>query len=189
MSRIGKKTIPLPDGVKITMKGREVWAEGPKGKLSVALSPGIDVAVVDAKEIRVSRATDERRLRALHGTTRALLANMVTGVTTGFTKVLQLWGVGYSAEVKGKTVSLSVGFCHKVDIPVPDGLEVKTERVSIEGTNVWQIAVSGIDRQALGQLAAVIRASRPPEPYKGKGIRYLNERIIRKAGKSFQSGA
>ena len=114
---------------------------------------------------------------------------MVTGVSTGFKKVLQLWGVGYSASVKGSDVVLSIGFCHDVNIPIPKGLEVAAERISVEGTNVWQITVTGIDRQKVGQLAAVIRKVRPPEPYKGKGIRYEGERILRKAGKSFQSGA
>jgi large subunit ribosomal protein L6 len=191
MSRIGRKPIPLPAGVKVVADAGMLRAEGPKGKLSMLLTDGIGVSVTDAdggQELVVSRAGEDRRLRAMHGTTRALVANMVTGVTAGFSKVLQLWGVGYSAEVKGQTVSLNVGYCHRVEVPIPAGLEVKAERISVEGTNVWQITVSGIDRQAVGQLAAEIRRTRPPEPYKGKGIRYENERILRKAGKSFQSG-
>ena len=189
MSRIGRKPVALPAGVKVTIKGREVVAEGPKGTLSFELTDGIAIAVADGKEIVVSRTREERWQRAMHGTTRAMLANMVTGVSTGFTKVLQLWGVGYNAESKGNTVVLNVGYCHKVELPIPKGIEVKAERISIEGTNVWQISVSGIDKQVVGQLAAEIRRTRPPEPYKGKGIRYEGERIIRKAGKSFQSGA
>ena len=189
MSRIGKKTIPLPQGVKVSITSQQVLAEGPKGKLKLQLMDGISVKKQDEKELVVSIAgEDSRLLRAMYGTTRALVANMVTGVSTGFTKVLQLWGIGYNAEVKGRVASLNVGFCHKVDIPIPDGLDVKAERISIEGTNVWKISVTGIDKQAGGQLAAEIRAIRPPEPYKGKGIRYEGEKIIRKAGKSFQSG-
>ena len=189
MSRIGKKTIPLPQGVKVSVGKGLVRAEGPKGKLQLPIIDGITVKVNDGKELAVLISGEENRMmRAMHGTTRALLANMVRGVSTGFTKVLQLWGIGYNAEVKGRVVSLNVGFCHRIDLPIPEGLDVKTERISIEGTNVWKISVSGIDRQAVGQLAADIRATRPPEPYKGKGIRYEGEHIIRKAGKSFQSG-
>jgi len=188
MSRIGRKTISLPSGVKLSRSGNVVTAEGPKGKLSFSLTDGIDIEVKDGKEIVVTRARENRRLRAMHGTTRALLANMVTGVSTGFTKVLELWGVGYNAEVEGDTINLNVGYNKPVPIKIPKGLEVKAERVSIQGENVWRISVSGIDRQAVGQLCAEIRRTRPPEPYKGKGIRYEGERILRKAGKSFQSG-
>jgi large subunit ribosomal protein L6 len=192
MSRIGRKSIALPPGVKVASAGGEVRAEGPKGKLSMSLAEGIDVAVnagATGEEIVITRASEERHLRAMHGTTRALIANMVTGVSTGFTKVLELWGVGYNAAVKGTAVTLNVGYCHAVEVPIPSGLSVETERASVEGTNIWRITVTGIDRQAVGQLAAEIRKTRPPEPYKGKGIRYQGERILRKAGKSFTSGA
>jgi large subunit ribosomal protein L6 len=189
MSRIGRKVIAVPAGVKVVVDGRNVRAEGPKGKLTLGLVDGIDVAVGAGKDVVVTRAGDSARLRAMHGTTRALLANMVAGVSAGFTRTLQLWGVGYAAEVKGRTLSLSIGYTHKVEISIPEGLAVKADRISIEGVNVWQVAVTGSDRQAVGQLAAIIRKTRPPEPYKGKGFRYEKERIIRKAGKSFQSGA
>ncbi len=188
MSRIGRKPIPLPEGVQVNVEGRRVRVKGPKGELSLDLVDGINVQLEDGKQLVVTRAGEERRLRAMHGTTRALVSNMVTGVSQGFTKVLQLWGVGYSAEVKGNVVRLNVGYCHPVEIQIPEGLSVKAERVSVEGENIWQISVSGIDRQRVGQLAAEIRRARPPEPYKGKGIRYAGERIVRKAGKSFQSG-
>ncbi len=192
MSRIGRKTIRLPAGVKVVSAGGEVRTEGPKGKLSISLSDGIGVAVEngrDGDEVVVTRTGDNRELRAMHGTTRALVANMVVGVSSGFSKVLELWGVGYNAAVQGSAVVLNVGYCHPVSVPIPSGLDVTTERASVEGTNIWRITVSGIDRQAVGQLAAEIRKARPPEPYKGKGIRYHGERILRKAGKSFQSGA
>ena len=149
MSRIGRQPIPLPPGVKVTLEGRRVCAAGPKGTLSLALADGIDVRIADGGAVVVSRAGESAALRALHGTTRALVANMVTGVGTGFTKTLQLWGVGYNAETKGRTVSLNVGFCHRVDLPIPEGLEVKTERISVEGVNVWQISLSGADKVAV----------------------------------------
>lgn len=187
MSRIGKKSIPVPAGVAVRIQGREVSAQGPKGTMSLTLVRGIELEDKDGHLV-VSRTSEERWVRAMHGTTRALVANMVTGVSAGFTKVLQVWGVGYSAEVKPGVLSMSIGFCHKVEIPIPKGLDVAAERISIEGTNVWKISVSGISREAVGQLAADIRRVRPPEPYKGKGIRYEGERILRKAGKSFQSG-
>jgi len=189
MSRVGKKSIPLPPGVKVVAAAREVRAEGPKGKLCMALAEGIGVEVNGQNEVEVTRVRENDQSRALHGTTRALIANMVTGVSKGFSRNLQLWGVGYQAEVKGSNLSLSIGFCHKVDLLIPTGIEVKTERISVEGVNVWQITVSGADKQVVGQLAALIRKLRPPEPYKGKGIRYEKERILRKAGKSFQSGS
>jgi large subunit ribosomal protein L6 len=188
MSRIGIKPIPLPQGVKVTAKGGEVLAEGPKGKMTVTLRTGVSLAVKDGKEVVVSRAAEDAQTRALHGTVRALVANAVHGVATGWTKVLQIWGVGYSAEVKSGVLSLSLGFTHKIDFKIPKGVEVKADRSSVEGTNIWQISVTGPDRAAVGQLASDIREARPPEPYKGTGIRYENERIIRKAGKSFQSG-
>ncbi len=186
MSRIGKQLITLPDGVNIALKGRTVSVDGPKGKLALDLTEHVDVAIND-KTVQVECKGADKAARSMYGTTRALINNMVTGVSAGFTKVLQIWGVGYSCEVKKNNVSLNIGFCHSVEIPIPEGIDVKAERISIEGTNVWQLSISGSDKQIVGQLAADIRVVRPPEPYKGKGIRYENERIIRKAGKSFQS--
>lgn len=188
MSRIGIKPIALPQGVKVTAKGGELLAEGPKGKMTVAIGGGVACAVKDGKEIVVSRASNDARARAMHGTVRALVANAVHGVATGWTKVLQVWGVGYSAEVKGGVVALTLGYSHKIELKIPKGIEVKAERVSIEGTNIFRISVTGPDRAAVGQLAADIHEARAPEPYKGTGIRYEGERIVRKAGKSFQSG-
>ncbi|HAK94793.1 MAG TPA: 50S ribosomal protein L6 [Planctomycetes bacterium] len=188
MSRIGIKPIALPPGVKAAVKGGELLAEGPKGKMAVAIGGGIACAVKDGKEITVSRAAEDARSRAMHGTTRALIANAVQGVAAGWTKVLQVWGVGFAAEVKGGAVVLTLGYSHKIELKIPKGIEVKAERVSVEGTNIYKISVTGPDRAAVGQLAADIREARAPEPYKGTGIRYEGERIVRKAGKSFQSG-
>lgn len=189
MSRIGKQPIAIPQGVDVNINGGSVQVKGPNGKLDFDFPYPEHIGIaLDGEKVQVSCESDLAAHRAMYGTTRAMIANMVTGVSKGFTKVLQLWGVGYSADSNAKQVILAIGFCHKVEIPIPDGLTVKTERISIEGTNVWQITVSGADKQKVGQLAAVIRGIRPPEPYKGKGIRYENEHIIRKAGKSFQSG-
>lgn len=184
MSRIGVQPVPVPDGVTVDVKGRSVAAKGPKGELSMSLTDGISVHTEGGSAI-VTRENEQGTVRAMHGTTRALLANMITGVNTGFKKVLQVWGVGYTASVKQQTLSLNIGFCHNVDMPIPEGLEVQTERGSVEGTNIWRIVVSGADKHAVGQFAADVRAKRPPEPYKGKGIRYEGERVSIKAGKSF----
>lgn len=188
MSRIGIKPIAIPQGVKVSASANEVVAEGPKGKMAVSLSKGISLVVNDGKEIVVSRTAEDAQCRAMHGTVRALVANAVHGVATGWMKVLQIWGVGYSAELKAGVLSLSLGYTHKIDLKIPKGIEVKAERASIEGTNIWKISVAGSDRAVVGQLASDIREARPPEPYKGTGIRYEGERIVRKAGKSFQSG-
>ncbi|HNR98987.1 MAG TPA: 50S ribosomal protein L6 [Planctomycetota bacterium] len=188
MSRIGIRPVALPPGVKAAVKGGELIAEGPKGKMAVPFGGAIACAVKNGKEITVSRAAEDARSRAMHGTVRALVANAVQGVAEGWTKVLQVWGVGFVAEVKGGAVVLSLGYSHKIEFKIPKGVEVKAERVSVEGTNIYKISVTGPDRAVVGQLAADIRAARPPEPYKGTGIRYEGERIVRKAGKSFQSG-
>jgi large subunit ribosomal protein L6 len=176
MSRIGKKPVAIPAGVSITVGASDVKVKGPKGELSLPVPASCKVTQENG-EIIVTRAGDEKFMRAAHGTTRAHLNNMVKGVTTGFTKDLEIIGVGYKAEAKGTTLTLTIGYSHLVNFPVPQGVTVETPEPT-------KIKVSGIDRQKVGQVAAEIRAVRPPEPYKGKGIKYIDEYIERKAGKS-----
>ena len=180
MSRIGTQPIAIPAGVSFDLKGSdEVAIKGPKGELSLSLRPEVSVSVADGvATIARSGAGSERAGRAFHGMTRAMLSNMVLGVTTGFSKKLEIKGVGWNAKLQGKKLVLNIGFCHPVDIQVPAGITVECE-------NPTSINVSGADKQAVGQLAALIRKTRPPEPYKGKGIRYVGEYVRRKAGKSF----
>jgi len=180
MSRIGKKPVPLPSGVTLNVEKSQVTVKGPKGALSMPV-PTVCAVAQEGHEIHVTRASDEKSVRAAHGSTRAHLANMVRGVTEGFTKELEIVGVGYKAESKGKTLVLTIGYSHLVEFPVPDGITVETPEPT-------KIKVSGIDRQRVGQVAAEIRAVRGPEPYKGKGIKYVDEHIERKAGKSAASG-
>jgi large subunit ribosomal protein L6 len=183
MSRLGRKPVSIPDGVKVTVQGRDVKVEGPKGSAALRLGASIAVAVNAAsKQLVVSRTGDLREVRALHGTTRALLANMITGVTTPYEKKLEIVGVGYNAKMQGKDVVLQLGFSHPVQVIVPAGLTVSCPSQT-------QIAVSGTDKHLVGQFAANIRAIRPPEPYNLKGIKYLGENVRRKAGKTFVSGA
>lgn len=180
MSRIGKQPIPVPAGVKVTVADGVVTVEGKGGKLAQPFHPNMKVAF-DGKAITVTRPDDERQNRALHGLTRALLNNMVVGVTTGFTKRLKVEGVGFKAEMKGKAVELTVGYANRIVHEPPPGVTV-----AVPDPNT--IVVSGADRQKVGQFAAEIRASRKPEPYKGKGVRYENEVVRRKEGKSFAAG-
>jgi large subunit ribosomal protein L6 len=177
MSRIGKKPIVLPKGVTVDIKDNTIKVKGPKGELSRAVAEGMSVALENG-EVIVRRASEERQMRALHGTTRALLNNMVTGVSTGFTKALQVEGVGYRAEMKGKQLVMALGFSHPITVDAPAGISFGVD----EKTRT--ITVNGADRELVGQVAADIRAWRPPEPYKGKGLRYVGERIKRKAGKA-----
>jgi large subunit ribosomal protein L6 len=180
MSRIGKQPVVLPAGVKASVANRTVKVEGPKGKLEFTHHPGVTVAA-DAKSLTVTRPDDARLSRALHGTTRALIANMVKGVTTGFEKKLKIEGVGFQAAMKGKAVELTVGFANRVVHTPPEG-------VTVAVPDPTTIVVTGADRQKVGQFAAEVRASRKPEPYKGKGVRYDNEVVRRKEGKSFTAG-
>ena len=175
MSRIGKKPIAVPDGVKITVADRHITVQGPKGKLAWDFSPEMEVKQ-EGKEIIVSRPSDSKSHRALHGLTRMLIQNMVTGVTEGFSKTLQIEGVGYSAEMKGKSLFLNVGLSHPVLIMPPQDIEFEIPKNLI-------VVVKGIDKQLVGQMAAKVRSIKPPEPYKGKGIRYQDEHVRRKAGK------
>ena len=179
MSRIGKKPVPLAKGVKVTIAGQSVKMEGPKGKLELNVHPKIKIAHDGGKnEVVVTRPDDERESKALHGLTRALLANMVTGVSEGFRKVLEIQGVGYKAEMKGKNVVLSVGYANTITKAIPAGLTV-----AMEGAN--KIVISGSDKQTVGQFASELRQVRKPEPYKGKGIRYEGEVVKIKPGKAF----
>ncbi|MBL8093960.1 MAG: 50S ribosomal protein L6 [Anaerolineales bacterium] len=181
MSRIGKKVIVLPKGVTIDIKGSAVKVKGPKGELSRTFSPVITIEQKDG-EVNCIRPSEERQIKALHGTTRAVLNNMVVGVSTGFSKALQVEGVGYRAEMKGKKLVMALGFSHPVEVEPPDGISFTVE----EKTRV--ITISGTDREQVGQVAANIRAWRPPEPYKGKGLRYVGEIVRRKAGKAGKVG-
>jgi large subunit ribosomal protein L6 len=179
MSRIGKQPIAIPGGVKIALSGGTVKVEGPKGKLEFTHHPNMKVAS-DGKQVTVTRPDNERLNRALHGLTRALINNMVVGVTKGYEKKLKIEGVGFQAAAKGKGVELTVGFANRI-LHTPD----PTSGVTVEVPDPTTIVVKGADKQKVGQFAAEIRASRKPEPYKGKGVRYENEVVRRKEGKSF----
>jgi large subunit ribosomal protein L6 len=175
MSRIGKKPIPIPAGVKVSIDKQRVAVVGPKGKLELEAHPNISVKS-DDKEIVVMRPNNARQNRALHGLTRALIANMVQGVNNGFEKRLEIQGVGYRAVKQGTALSFQLGYSHPIQVEPPPGIELSVDR-SI-------VIVNGIDKQVVGQVAAQIRELRSPEPYKGKGIRYVGERVRRKAGKT-----
>jgi len=178
MSRIGRKPVDIPDGVKVTLDGNTVNVEGPKGKLSFTHRDEVKVDVSeDGKTVNVVRHTDQRTARALHGLTRALVSNMVIGVKTGYEKKLEVQGVGYLANVKDNVLTLRVGYANEIKLPVPEGLTV----VCPDNNH---INVSGCDKQAVGQFAAYVRSMRKPEPYKGKGVRYVGEVVKIKQGKS-----
>ena len=176
MSRIGNAPIDLPSGVDAKVDGSQVEVSGPKGSLDLTVDERISASVDDGV-LSVSRSDDERETRALHGLTRALLNNMVVGVSEGYSKELQAVGVGYRAALQGKQLTLQVGFSHPVHVEAPAGIEFEVPEPT-------KIIVTGIDKQQVGQVAANIRAVRPPEPYKGKGIRYVDEYVRRKAGKA-----
>ena len=176
MSRIGKAPIPVPSGVEVSISGRQVAVKGPKGELDLQIPGDISVRQ-DGEEIVVERPNDERQNRAMHGLTRSLVNNMVVGVSEGFTKELQIVGVGYRAAPKGTDIELQLGFSHPVIVKAPDGIKFDVPEPT-------RIIVSGADKQAVGQVAADIRSYRKPEPYKGKGVRYLGEHVARKAGKA-----
>ncbi len=179
MSRIGKLPIAIPNGVKVALEANAVRLEGPKGKLQASIPAGVHVKV-EGNVVRVEREVDERKVRALHGLTRKLIANMAQGVSQGFSRVLEITGVGYRAEVKGQEIHMTLGYSHPVVFPLPAGVTAAVERQVI-------ITLSSADRQLLGEMAAKIRSLRPPEPYKGKGIKYREEVIRRKAGKAVGS--
>ena len=175
MSRIGKKPIPIPQGVKIQLDGLTVRAEGPKGKLSQIVPAGLTPRVADGTLV-IERNDEDRRVRALHGLARALVANMVTGVTAGFERRLEIVGIGYRAQMQGKSIQLALGYSHPVLFPLPEGVTAEIDRQTA-------ITLRGPDKAVLGQTAAKLRALRKPDPYKGKGIRYAGETVRRKVGK------
>ena len=176
MSRIGKQPIPVPKGVDVSISGDVVNVKGPKGQLQVNLLPGVSAAVDDGS-LNITRADDEAQTRSFHGLVRALLANAATGVSEGWSKQLEIVGIGYKAESKGTSVVFNLGYSHPIDFAVPNGIEIDVD------AKANMVTVKGIDRQQVGQIAAEIRGLRPPEPYKGKGIRYADERVRTKAGK------
>lgn len=176
MSRIGSKPVLLPEGVKVDIKDQALSVKGPKGELSLDVVPSIGVAVEDGKVV-VTRSTEEKQDRAFHGMVRALVNNMVVGVSKGFQKDLEIVGIGWRCQMQGKKLVLNLGYSHPIEYEAPKGVEISTDGPT-------KISVKGIDKQAVGQVAALIRGFRPPEPYKGKGVRYAGETIIRKAGKA-----
>jgi large subunit ribosomal protein L6 len=175
MSRIGRRPISIPSGVTVTLQGAKVSVKGPKGTLEGPVPKGIQLDVADGK-VKVARPADDTKTRALHGLARASVANMITGVTTGFVRELEIQGIGFRAEVKGKKLVMALGFSHPVEVAIPEGLSVSVaeNRIKVEGT----------DRGRVGQFASDLREIRPPEPYKGKGIRYVGEHVRRKVGKA-----
>ena len=175
MSRIGKNPIPVPEGVEVVIEPGLVTVKGPKGELSEKISRDLTVSQ-EGEEIVVTRPTDRAEHRALHGLSRSLIANMVEGVTSGFEKTLEIQGVGYRAQLKGKDLVLALGYSHPVEITAPEGIEFEVPEPT-------EVKVRGISKQVVGETAANIRKRRPPEPYKGKGIRYQGEHVIRKVGK------
>src|SRR5207342_1636953 len=175
MSRIGRKPIPVPEAVTVEIAPGQVAVKGPKGELNQRLSPDMTVEQADS-EVTIQRPTDRGEHRALHGLTRSLIANMVEGVTNGFEKQLEIQGVGYRAQLKGRNLEMALGYSHPVTVEPPAGIEFEVPQPT-------QIVVRGIDKQLVGQVAADIRKRRPPEPYKGKGIRYRGEHVARKVGK------
>ena len=177
MSRIGRLPVEVPSGVDIKINGSHVKIKGPKGEMEFTFSPGIDLSLKDG-EIIVTRPSDIREMRSLHGTTRALIQNMIIGVTDGYQKELQLVGVGYRAAMQGKNLVLNVGYSHSVEIEPPQGIDFEV------GDRAQQVFIRGIDKQKVGEVAADIRKVRKPDQYKGKGIRYKDERVRRKAGKA-----
>jgi len=179
MSRIGKRPVPLPQGVTATIAGHTISVKGPKGEISRTVHADLTLALED-NTVSVKRPSDEPRHKALHGLTRTLVANMVEGVTKGFSRALEIQGVGYKAELKPFGVQLVVGYSHPVPYHAPKGIKISVD-------NNTQVKVEGVDKELVGQVAAELRSVRPPEPYKGKGIRYVGEQVRRKAGKTAQA--
>jgi len=178
MSRIGKSPVPIPAKVKVAVSGNQVSAEGPKGKLELTL-PRLTVAEIKGSEVVVTRSSDIAEARAMHGLARALINNLVKGVSEGFTKKLEIQGVGFKASIKGTSIDMVLGFSHPILYPIPAGIKVTVE----ENT---KITIEGADRQVVGRVAAELRSYYPPEPYKGKGVRYAGEHVVRKEGKTVQ---
>ncbi len=185
MSRIGNKTITVPAGVELTVSdSNEVTVKGPKGTMTRKFSPLIKISQ-DGADLKFERANEEKHTKQLHGTTRALLNNMIVGVTDGFKKDLEIRGIGYRAEVQGNNLVLNVGYSHQITYPIEEGIKIEIgKQITQEGLPTIPLAVSGIDKQRVGEVAAHIRGFKKPEPYKGKGIRYKTEHVIRKEGKT-----
>src|SRR5579863_7870125 len=175
MSRIGKNPVAIPSGVQVNLAGQVLTVSGGKGKLTLTVSPQVSATVADGA-VTIAPIDESKQARAMWGTTRALVNNMVTGVSTGFTRTLEINGVGYRAAVQGKVLNLQLGYSHDIPYPIPDNIQIACERPTL-------IAISGADSQRVGQVAAEIRSYRPPEPYKGKGIKYAEETVRRKEGK------
>jgi large subunit ribosomal protein L6 len=191
MSRIGKKPVVIPPGVKVEQKGRALKVSGPLGALEMNCHERVTVEVdASGAAINVTNPRpEERRSKQMHGTTRALVANMVTGVSKGFERKMEVYGTGYNVKEQGGKLVLQVGFCHPVEMPVPKGITVNIDVPATRGNDIpAKFTLTGIDKGALGQFAADVRKVRPPEPYKGKGIRYADEQVRRKVGKAFASG-
>jgi large subunit ribosomal protein L6 len=180
MSRIGRLPVAIPSGVSVEEKSRKVTIKGPKGALEITLRPEIDVKVEGAQVLVQPNTADTRQVRAYHGMTRAIINNMMRGVTQGYERNLEIIGVGWNAALQGKKLVLSVGYCNPVEMEIPAGL-------TVEAPKPTNISIKGPDKQLVGQFAAAVRSQRPPEPYKGKGIRYENEHVRKKQGKSFGS--
>lgn len=190
MSRIGKRPIAIPQGVKVALAGRSVKVSGPQGDLQMDCHPEINIKVQDDRITLQNARPASRRHKALHGTMRALIANMVTGVSKGFQQKIEVYGTGYNVKEQGGKLVLQVGFCHPVEVAIPKAVKVQIETPATRGNDVpARFTLSCADKMTLGQFAANIRKIRPPEPYKGKGIRYADEVVRRKVGKAFASGA
>lgn len=176
MSRIGKQPIEIPSGVKVSLDNQQITVNGPKGTLSRTILDNVTIAMTE-KSLTVSRVDESIKARATHGLTRTLISNMVTGVTKGFERALEINGVGYRAEMKGDTLNLSLGYSHPINFLLPTGITIEVDKMT-------KLLVKGIDKELVGQTAAKIREFRSPEPYKGKGVKYADEKILRKAGKT-----
>lgn len=183
MSRIGRKPVPLPKGVTFSVDGGNILVKGPKGEMTKKIAPGITFSV-DNDVVQVNRNSDARQQRAYHGLMRALLANMVHGVSKGFERKLEIIGIGYKAEVKGSKLVMNLGYSHPIEYPFPDGIKIGVEKGKGNVNSV--VVVSGVDKETVGQVAAELRGKRPPDSYKGKGVRYQGEYVRLKAGKSGQ---
>lgn len=189
MSRIGKKPIAIPGGVKVEQKGRTLKVTGPKGTLEMECHPKIDVKVDSSSIVVDNPDQDDRTKKALHGTMRALLNNMVIGVSQGFEKKMQIFGTGYNVKEQSGKLILNVGYCHPIELAVPKSVKVEIKTPATRGNDVPALfSLSSPDKHALGQFAAIVRKVRPPEPYQGKGIRYADEHVVRKEGKALGAG-
>jgi len=185
VSRLGQKPVVVPEGVEVSLKGRFVGVKGPLGQLDHEVPDVLQLEFDrESKELRVTRKAESKRARSLHGLHRALIANIIEGVAKGFTKNMEIHGVGYNVQMTDKELVLQVGFCHTVNMPFPPGVEVEIRQNAAQPDRPAQFAIKGSDKQAVGQFAAEVRAVRPPEPYKGKGIRYADEHVRRKVGKA-----